>query len=280
MRVPMKLYGLTLFESFLKDVVTILGWLLMIFAVAAGVLHGVFETANFAGGLLTAGTFLTGLIFILGSAGLRQNRSALELAYELLLVGSAGWIVLGVWTATLPSVAAGVVLLLSFGFMAYIRRQAIEARFAPKHFNLRQFETVVQVADAMIDGNGEEVLDPIDVAARIDDALDRLETPVKKDISQVLFVVEWLLPLFIAKPFPFSSLGTNDRRHAISKVIAGRGLFRDVSRFLKILSCIGYYGSPEGMRSVGYIPFEERARGEVDRTPSHYDDPIPLEVRL
>jgi hypothetical protein len=62
----------------------------------------------------------------------------------------------------------------------------------------------------------------------------------------------------------------------VEKVIGAGGLFRDVARSLKVLACAGYYGSPAGMRSIGYVPYEERERSKVqDQTPLHHPDPFP-----
>jgi len=271
-------FGLTRSERQLAILLTAAGWLTIVFAVAGGVLQNTFEADGFAGGLLVAETAVAGVVLLLGSTGLRQNRAALELGYLLFFIGAAGWLALGVITGTLASIVAGVVLLAAGWAMVIMRRRAIRERFGPTFLNLRQFETMVQIADAMIDGEGDAVLSPIDIAHNVDRALEVLETPLRKDILLVLFLVEWFLPLGATlRPFTFSALGTNDRRHAITKVIAARGLFRDVARFLKVLSCIGYYSTPEAMRSVGYVPFDERERGRVDQTALTFPDVLPLE---
>ena len=276
----MQAYGLTLMERFLADLMTALGWLLMLFAVTAALLPDTFGTGAFAGGLLVATGFITGAVLILGSSGIRQNRAAMELAFGLLLVCAVGWLARGLIGFTPAALAAGVVLALLFVLLAYVRMLAIQARFHPGFLSLRQFETMVAIADTMIQAEGEEVLSPIQVAFNVDGALGLLETPLKRDIQMVLFVVEWLLPLRILRPFPFSALGTNDRRRAVEKVVAARGLFRDVARFLKLLSCIGYYGSPQGVASVGFVPFEERARAlGVDQKPLVFIEPLLVETR-
>jgi len=278
MNEPSSRFGLTATERRLAVLLTVAGWLTIAFAVAAGVLQDTFETGGFGGGLVVAETVVAGIVMLLGSTGLRQNRAALELAYLLFLVGAAGWVALGLIAGAAAALIAGVAMLVVWGGLVLVRRRAIRERFGPSFLNLRQFETMVQIADAMIEGGEEAVLSPIDVAHNVDDALRRLETPLRKDILMVLFIVEWFLPLIaVGRPFTFSALGTNDRRHAVSKVIAARWIFRDVARFLKVLSCIGYYGTPEGMRAVGYVPFEERARGQVDQTPLRYPDVLPLE---
>ena len=271
--------GVTLKERLLSDLMAALGWLLMLLAVATAILHGVFETDGFAGGLLVAGTFITGIVLVLGSSGLRQNRSAMELAYGLLAVLALGWVVRGVIDFVPAALVLGLVLGASFGGLVYLRMQALRARYDPRFLSLRQFETMVAIADAMIEGGDAEVMDALDVALNVDRALGLLETPLLKDIRLVLFIVEWALPLRIARPFPFSALGTHDRRRVVEKVVGARGLFRDVARFLKLLSCIGYYSSPAAMRAAGYIPFEERARSRgVDQTPIQFIDPFLAEM--
>jgi hypothetical protein len=276
----MQAYGLTLMERFLADLMTALGWLLMLFAVVAAVLSDPFGTARFAGGLLVALSFVSGAVLILGSSGIRQNRAAMEMAYGLLLACALGWLLRGVIGFTPAALGAGIVLGLVFGLLAYVRMLAIQARFHPSFLSLRQFETMIAIADTMIQAEGEEALSSIQVALNVDKALGLLDTPLKREIKLVMFIVEWLLPLRILRPFPFSALGTNERRRAVEKVIAARGLFRDVARFLKLLSCIGYYGTPQGMASVGYVPFEERERSlGADQIPLRFIEPLLVETR-
>jgi hypothetical protein len=87
-------------------------------------------------------------------------------------------------------------------------------------------------------------------------------------------VVEWILPILIFRPFPFSMLGTHERRRAITKVIHAKGPFRNVAKALKLLAFSGYYGDPKGMAQTGFIPFEERIRAEgADQSLHSYPDP-------
>jgi hypothetical protein len=234
---------------------------------------------SFFGGVVVAATLIAGLVLILASSGIRQNHAALDLGYLLFILAALGWLVNGLLPVKFPVLLTGVVMLLLFGLMVYLRRLAIQARFKPRFFSLRQFETMIQIADTMIDTDGQNVLHPIEVAIRADHFLASFDALVQQDIKRTLILVEWLLPLLVlGRPFTFSTLGTHERRRAVEKVIGARGLFRDVARFLKLLSCAGYYGSPEGMLQVGYIPFEERERSRgVDQNPQHYPDPISLD---
>jgi hypothetical protein len=275
METPMRVYGLNLVELFLEDFLAALGWLLILFAIASRVFAGLFGAAGFSGGLVVATAALTGLVLILASAGIRQNYAALDLAYLLFALAALGWLVHGILVGSAAAVLAGVVMLLLFGLMIYLRRLAIQARFKPRFFSLRQFETMIQIADTMIETNGQNALHPIEVAIRADHFLAGFNAVVQEDIKRTLIIVEWLLPLVIWRPFPFSSLGSHERRRAVQKVIGARGLFRDVARFLKLLSFAGYYGSEEGMAQVGYIPFEQRERSEgVSQVPQQYPDPF------
>ncbi|HEX6302638.1 MAG TPA: hypothetical protein VFZ76_00500 [Anaerolineales bacterium] len=275
METPMRVYGLNLVELFLEDFLAALGWLLILFAIASRVFAGLFGSAGFSGGLVVATAALAGLVLILASAGIRQNYAALDLAYLLFALATLGWLVHGILAGSAAAVLAGVVMLPLFGLMIYVRRLAIQARFKPRFFSLRQFETMIQIADTMIETNGQNALHPIEVAIRADHFLAGFNAVVQEDIKRTLIIVEWLLPLVIWRPFPFSSLGSHERRRAVQKVIGARGLFRDVARFLKLLSYAGYYGSEEGMAQVGYIPFEGRERSQgVSQVPLQHPDPF------
>ena len=46
---------------------------------------------------------------------------------------------------------------------------------------------------------------------------------MRKDLKFVLLLTEWALPLLVFRPFPFSVLGSNDRRRAVEKVIDAKG---------------------------------------------------------
>ena len=275
METPMRVYGLNLIELFLEDFLAALGWLLILFAIASRVFAGIFGAAGFLGGLVVATAALSGLVLILASAGIRQNHAALDLSYLLFALTAVGWLAHGIAAGNGAAVAAGIVMLPLFGLMIYVRRLAIQARFKPRFFSLRQFETMIQVADTMIETNGQSALHPIEVAIRADHFLAGFDAVVQEDIKRTLVIVEWLLPLVIWRPFPFSSLGSHERRRAVQKVIGARGLFRDVARFLKLLAHAGYYGSEEGMAQVGYMPFEQRERSQgVSQAPQQYPDPV------
>jgi len=275
METPMRVYGLNLAELFLEDFLAGLGLILILFAIASRVFAGVFGVDGFSGGLVVATAALAGLVLILASTGIRQNHAALDLSYLLFALAALGWLAHGILVGSWPPVLAGVVMLLLFGLMIYLRRLVIQARFKPRFFSLRQFETMIQIADTMIETNGQSALHPIEVAIRADHFLAGFDAVVKEDIKRTLVIVEWLLPLVIWRPFPFSSLGSHERRRAVEKVIGARGIFRDVARFLKLLAFAGYYGSPEGMVQVGYLPFEERERSKgVSQVPQQYPDPF------
>ncbi len=275
METPMRVYGLNLFELFLEDYLTVLGWLLLAYTVTSLILAEVFRVDNFAGGLVVASSVLTGLVLILASAGIRQNYAALDLSYLLLLLTAFGWLAHGIAAGSVAAMIAGMVMLPLFGLMIYLRRLAIQARFKPRFFSLRQFETMIQIADAMIETDGQNAIHPIEVAIRADHFLARFDAFVKEDIKRTLSIVEWMLPIVIGRPFPFGSLGSNERRRAVEKVIGAKGIFRDVARFLKLLAYAGYYGSTEGMSQVGYTPFEERERSKgVSQVPQQYPDPF------
>ncbi len=273
---PMRVYGLNVVEQFLDDLLVAVGALLVALGIAAAVFEDAFASGGLGGGMLVAGTAAAGILLAAGGSGIRQNRVASELGYALLAVAATGWIVSGAVAPSAVALATGLVLALVLVAAVALRRRALRLRFKPRFFSLRQFSTLIEVADAMIDGDGREALDPIEVAVRTDHLIARVETPVKKDLKLVLVLVEWLLPLMILRPFPFSVLGTNERRRAVDKVINAKGPFRDVARSLKVLACAGYYGSAEALAEVGFVRFEDRPRFEgVDTTPLAHPDPFP-----
>jgi hypothetical protein len=274
------MYGLNVVERVLDDVLVLVGALLAGFAIVAGILGGTFGATGTAGGLLLAATALSGLLLALGGSGIRQNAGASFVGYELLAVSGLGWLACAIVAANVGAAIAAAVLIACFALLVALRRRALRARFKPRYLSLRNFDTMVAVADAMIDGDGREAVTPIEVAVTVDHLLARVESPMRKDLKLVLVLTEWALPLLVLRPFPFSVLGSNERRRAVEKVINAKGPFRDVARALKILSCVGYYGDQRGIAQVGFVPFDRRRRAQgVSQAPLHHEDPFELAAR-
>lgn len=277
MAYPMRRYGPTVQEAVLADVLAGLGLLMAALGIAAAIWpDALLPDATLGGGMLAAGTSAAGLLLALAGAGLRQNRAALDVGHAFALVAALAWLLWGsIAGRTLPIVAGGALALAWVG-LTLLRRSAVRARFKPRFFSPRAFETMVQIADTMIDGDGREVLDPIDVAVHTDHLLDDVRSPATDELKLVMILVEYGLPLLIWRPFPFSTLGSAQRRRAVEKVIGASGPFRDVARSLKVLSCAGYYGDAATMRAIGYIPYEERHRADgADTRPLVHPDPFP-----
>jgi len=271
----MKLYGLNVVERLLDDVLVAVGLLLPAFSVVALILDGAFGASGTAGGLLLAATALAGVLLALGGSGIRQNAGASFLGYELLAVAAIGWIVCALITGAVGAAIAAAVLVLTFALLVALRRRALRLRFRPRFLSLRNFDTMIAVADTMIDGDGREAVHPIEVAVTVDHLLARVESPMRKDLKLVLVITEWALPLLVWRPFPFSVLGTNDRRRAVEKVINAKGPFRDVARSLKIMACVGYYGDQRGIAQVGFVHYGLRRRSQgVDQRPLPHPDPF------
>jgi hypothetical protein len=271
----MKVYGLNVVEQVLDDVLVAVGLLLPAFALVAGILDGAFGASGTAGGLLLAATALAGLLLALGGSGIRQNAGASFLGYELLAVAAVGWVVCAFLTGAVGAAIAAAVLVAVFALLVALRRRALRLRFRPRFLSLRNFDTMIAVADTMIDGDGRETVHPIEVAVTVDHLLARVESPMRKDLKLVLVITEWALPLLVWRPFPFSVLGSNDRRRAVQKVINAKGPFRDVARSLKIMSCVGYYGDQRGIAQAGFVHFGLRRRSQgVDQSPLHHPDPF------
>jgi hypothetical protein len=273
----MRRYGMTVQEIVLGDLLALKGVGLVLLAIAAAVWPGALLPDDVAaGGLLAGATGAAGVLLILAGGGLRQNRAALDLGQGILALVALGWLVWGIVAGRAVPICIGAALLALFALVTLVRRAAIRARFQPRFFSTRQFETLVAVVDTMIDGDGRQVQSPEEVAVTVDHLMDEIRTPVTAELKTVLVLVEWALPVLIGRPLPFSTLGSHQRRRVVEKVIGAKGLFRDVARSLKVLASAGYYGSPEGMRAMGYRPFDERERGRrADQTPLHHPDPFP-----
>ncbi len=271
---PMRRFGINVTEVFLSDMGNIFALLLFLLTLAVGLFRSWFDVAGFWGGVLCFATLTSGLLLGLGSGGVRQNRPALDLAFSFLLLTGMGWIAFGLFHPAWKLVFAGLLMVLMFFACWLVRREAIRARFTPRYFSIREFETMIQIADAMLDAD-DLTIHPIDVAVRTDHLLAEIDSPIKKEIHQVMFLIEWLTPFLVLRPFPFSDLGTHERREIIRKVIWSRGLFRDVSRTLKLLSTFTYYTHPDVRADVGYVEFDSRERtAGLDQTPKVYDIPV------
>jgi hypothetical protein len=270
---PMRRFGLNAAEAFLTIMGMVISLLLLAGAIAAGIWNEWFHAEGFLGGVLISLMAAAGLLMNLGSGGIRQNRPAFDVGLTLTTLGGLGWIIRGIIVGAWVPAITGIALLLMFFLCWLARREGIRSRFNPRFFSLRQFETMVQIADVMLDADDLK-LHPIEVAIRTDHFLAEIDSPVKKDIRLVMFLVEWVTPLLIARFFPFSDLGTNERRRIVERVIWARGPFRDVGRTLKLLSTFTYYTHPEARESIGYVEFDRRSRSAgVDQSPKHY--PLP-----
>ena len=281
----MRVYGPNLYERALTSVLAGAGLLLLGFTVAAAIVPATLAVRSAAaGGLLVGATGAAALALIFAGGGSRQNRAALDLGQGLLLAVSATWIVWAAVDGHVVPLVAGVVMALAAAVVALLRRRAIRTRFKPRFFSPRQFETMVQVADTMIEGDGREAVHPITTAINVDHLLAATDSPSTGQIRMLLVIVEWLLPLLVWRPIPFSSLGSGVRREAVRRLVdpppllapvARSSPLRAVARSLKVLSCFGYYGTPAGMAAMGYVPFEQRPRfAGINDRPFFHPDPF------
>ncbi|MDN3657855.1 hypothetical protein QWZ08_19540 [Ferruginibacter paludis] len=276
MEFPMKMYGMNAYEYALSFLLKVSSW----FCLLIGIIGFIFRHALY-GSPLTAGLVtiaLTGCAVLLGltGAGVRQNKAVKDSAYFCLLLTSILLLYSGIHFWKLFPVVAGVLLLLQLGLLSIYYYKSLQQRFKPRFFSLRQFETMIMIADTMIDADAEQAVDPVEAAITVDHMFNKISAPAPiKEIKLVMFLVEWILPLLVARPLPFSNLGTNERRSLVEKIIGAKDIFRNVAKVLKLFSCVGYYGNPKGMAQVGYIPFDERPSSQgKSQTPSFYPDPF------
>lgn len=266
---PVRVYGPNVGELMLANALLALGWGLAVLAIVTAVRPGLLGGTP----ALAGASAVVALPLFLAAGGVRQNRGALTIGQLLLLALTAGWIARGL-SGRPAALATGITLLLACIAVHFVWRQAVRLRFKPRFFTVGQFETMIQIADVMLEGEDQLALNPIQVAVNVDHLLAQIKAPALQDLGRVLVLVEYVAPLLTLRPVPFSLLGTVARRRVVERVVFGRGLFRDVARSLKLLACAGYYCAPEGMTGVGYVPFDERPRAVgVDQTPATY--PLP-----
>jgi uncharacterized membrane protein len=279
---PMRTIGPTAQEIVLGGVLAAGGGLLGAWALAAWIADGtLLPGSGVGGGVLVGLTACAGLGLLMGSAGVRQNAVLMGPAYTLLAVTALAWTIASIVQGEIVALLAGVLMLGLVALVFALRRRALRARFKPLFLSPSQFLTMIQVADTMIDGDGREAIGPVVIAKRVDRLLHEVRTPVRDEIRMVLIVVEYVLPLLVLRPLPFSALGSHLRRQAVTRVIGARlGLFRDVARSLKVLASVGYYGDPAVQLAMGYVPYDDRERSEGrSQAPLVHPDPFrePIE---
>lgn len=126
-----------------------------------------------------------------------------------------------------------------------------------KFFTKDQFQTYIAVIEAIIETDSY-ALSPEKTALRMDDFLSSIDSPTVQQLPTLLFYVRHLLPLNIWKFKKFHNLSKEDRKKALKNFIKKKHFFRDIARAMKVLTCVPYYSSPEGRKSVGFVEFEAR----------------------
>jgi hypothetical protein len=141
---------------------------------------------------------------------------------------------------------------------------------SPLFFTERQFETVRHVAEVLIPEGGRAISANL-VARRVDALLAQAKPPSARDIRLAVTLLEFVFPLMILTPVPFSRAPLSSQRKLLEKIIAGRGRLRSLARMLKTLVAFCYYTHPIVRRTIGYVDFEERPRfALLDTTPTYY----------
>lgn len=270
---PMRRYDYNINEVFLSSMVNLFAWMLLALGILRIIFPHWFGHPGRPSDATACATIACGLLLGLGSGGVRQNRAVLNMGLRLLLLLTVAWLLLGGLQSSWWGAIVGAGLAAQYALSIITLREAVRARFNPRYLTLREFQTVVQVADVMLDDEKER-LHPIAVALRTDHLLATIDSPIKKDIRLVLFLVEWLAPLLVFRLAAFSELGTHSRRQVVQKVIWSKGPFRDVARTLKLLTTFSFYTHPDVRRSVGYTEVDAgERRTSLNKTPYTY--PLP-----
>ena len=268
-------YGETLVDLLLARVCAITALIELALAVAL-LATGDAVDAGVLGVLAIATTLTAAGALLLASAGVGQNGPFADVGAVLTMTSALLWLVVFVLDTTLLVGLTWPLELLAAIALLTLAGVAVRVRYRPRFFSARQLGTLMQVADAVIDGGGREVTSSIQVAINTDHIVARMHSPSRKDFQRVLVLVEYAVPLLtVFRPLPFSLMGTHERQRSIERVIRRRGIFRLVARTLKLLSMIGYYGAESTFASVGYVPFEERALDDTQKAQDPLQHPLP-----
>lgn len=128
----------------------------------------------------------------------------------------------------------------------------------------RERRTVEKFAEVFIEGE-QEVLTAQEIASNVEQQLARIRSKRARRLRLALFVIEYLLPLPI--PRPFSRMDITARRRLLQRRLARRrpwGPGRDLAK-IRALVLAGYYGDQRVHASVGFEPMGTRTRHRTGR---------------
>jgi choline dehydrogenase-like flavoprotein len=273
----MRVNGANVFELVLAPACNWLGLALLAWAVAAVLVPDTLLPAStVAAGLLAGVAGAAGLSLVLGGGDVRRQRGALDLGLWLLGLVALALVIAGAIEGRAAAVAAGAVMLLARLLAGGLRREAVRGGYRPRWFWPRSFETMIATAETMLDADGREAIPPRRAAANTDGLLASIDAPIRFEIKLLFLAIEWVLPVVIFRPVPFSRLGPRARRQIVEKLIGTTGIFRSIPRTMKVLSCAGYYGDPATMRAIGFVEYEGSPRSVGKDLSAHsYGDPNP-----
>jgi hypothetical protein len=210
-------------EAFVGDLSRLVGWAMVVFAASATVWRSGLTLDGFVGGLLTGATALVGGVLLLGAG----------VTWVLLALG---WLAKGLIPFHAVGLGVGAVLALTAVLALVARRHAVKTRYNPRFFSARQFETMIQLADVMIHRVGRSDDHPIQVAVDTDHELAKQADKSPGQLRAGFFLLEWVAPILVGLPIPFSDLGTHTRRRILQKAARRRRIFQPVLASLTIIS--------------------------------------------
>lgn len=135
---------------------------------------------------------------------------------------------------------------------------------SPKFLSKREFRTIEKFADVFIEGQ-EEAVSPAEIAINIDRQLHSTESGRKNSIKLILFVIEYLLPLFSLKK-PFSRLNPGVRKKLIESKIRKSKKVRFLRDLLRIrtLFLAGYYQDERVHSKINFVPVPKRPQHQPE----------------
>jgi choline dehydrogenase-like flavoprotein len=252
-------------------------------------------------GLVTNNSMLqAGLIILLLTLILSDIRrfSPLIQLLKLYLMLATVWALIS-WIAKDQCRIAGAVYLLPLmvyvlllAAIWYLLSKALKARYGLKFFTSQQFETLEALAQVCIAGEstGESLqIQAIEVASNVDNYLSSFQASSKWVMKLVLTCLEYY-PMLSFKPF-MSLMQPEQRLQFLQKRFLDdynfkmlpdwyKQLIQAAIRMAKQLCFTGYYSDPRVYKSIGYIPFSERAdtKSRMEAFPDSHSQADKLEV--
>jgi len=226
----------------------IIGWAFVVCGVFWIPWHGLLPPGvRVALGVVQIGT---GMLLLVGGAGLRQNRVAVNFGLFELFASACAMIACGVTRGQVLSptgaavlIVAGLGLVFMVVYLYILHSRANQFRFGVRFFSPRQYETLVFVVEALLEWEPQVDASPEDIALAADFTASRSPDLLPRRPRWALWVTGWIAPfLTTGHPLAFTTLGAYERGLVLQRLRTGwvRCFFAPTTRALKRIVDVGY----------------------------------------